>query len=242
MNSRCLILPANFFIAVLCCASFCAAQNKSPSPSPSPTPPTGESPDKVKIFTEEVVIPVSAYDDSGHLSVALEPQAIMVFEDDVRQTVRSIRRVPANVLLLLDTGGAPIQASIFRALQQAFPDSVFMPEQSSVPTMGVTIPFADPKNDVPAVARTRGATWRRSPFRNRGRATTATRDCSRSGSRLTRWGSRTSSTPISGSPSHGSTRSRTSSRRSTTTCSSFPGSSSCWPMTRARARRSWQDC
>ncbi len=106
MNHRCLTLPANFFVAVLCCASFCAAQNKSPSPSPNPTPPTGESPDKVKIFTEEVVIPVSAYDDSGHLSVALEPQAIMVFEDDVRQTVRSISRVPANVLLLLDTGGA----------------------------------------------------------------------------------------------------------------------------------------
>ena len=106
MNPRCLTLPTTFFIAVLCCASFCAAQNKLPSPSPSPTPPTGESPDKVKVFTEEVVIPVSAYDDSGHLSVALEPQAIMVFEDDVRQTVRSISRVPANVLLLLDTGGA----------------------------------------------------------------------------------------------------------------------------------------
>ena len=106
MNPRCLILPAIFFIAVLCCASSGAAQNKSLSPSPSPTPPIGESPDKVKVFTEEVIIPVSAYDDSGHLSVALEPQAIMVFEDDVRQTVRSIRRVPANVLLLLDTGGA----------------------------------------------------------------------------------------------------------------------------------------
>ena len=106
MNPRCLTLPAVFFIAAFCVASFCAAQNKSPSPSPSPTPPTGESPDKVKVFTEEVVIPVSAYDDSGHLSVALEPQAIVVFEDDVRQTVRSIRRVPANVLLLLDTGGA----------------------------------------------------------------------------------------------------------------------------------------
>ncbi|HXI24806.1 MAG TPA: VWA domain-containing protein [Pyrinomonadaceae bacterium] len=106
MNPRCLTLPAILFIAVLCCASVCAAQTKSPSPSPSPTPPTGESPDKVKIFTEEVVIPVNAYDDSGHLSVALEPQAIIVFEDDVRQTVRSIRRIPANVLLLLDTGGA----------------------------------------------------------------------------------------------------------------------------------------
>jgi len=106
MNPRYLILPVSFLIALICCASFCAAQNKTPSPSPSPTPPSGESPDKVKIFTEEVVIPVSAYDDSGHLSVALEPDAIVVFEDDVRQTVRSIRRVPANVLLLLDTGGA----------------------------------------------------------------------------------------------------------------------------------------
>ena len=58
------------------------------------------------MFTEEVVIPVTAFDDSGHLSAALEPQDILVFEDDVRQTVRSVRRIPANVLLLLDTGGA----------------------------------------------------------------------------------------------------------------------------------------
>jgi VWFA-related protein len=106
MNPRCLTLPAILFIAVLCLASLCVAQNKTPSPSPRPTPPADEAPDKVKVFTEEVVIPISAYDDSGHLSVALEPQAIIVFEDDVRQTVRSIRRVPANVLLLLDTGGA----------------------------------------------------------------------------------------------------------------------------------------
>jgi hypothetical protein len=97
MNPRWLNFLA-IFIAMLCFGSFCAAQDKSPSPSPSPTPPIGESPDQVKVFTEEVVIPVSAYDDSGHLSVALAPDAIMVFEDDVRQTVRSIRRVPANAL------------------------------------------------------------------------------------------------------------------------------------------------
>ena len=58
------------------------------------------------MFTEEVVIPITAFDDSGHLSAALESQDILVFEDDVRQTVRSVRRIPANVLLLLDTGGA----------------------------------------------------------------------------------------------------------------------------------------
>jgi VWFA-related protein len=105
MNTGCLSLPITLFVVMLClAASPCGAQ--TPSPTPTPTPPISESQDKVKVFTEEVVIPVTAYDDSGHLSAALEPQDILVFEDDVRQTVRSVRRIPANVLLLLDTGGA----------------------------------------------------------------------------------------------------------------------------------------
>lgn len=87
-------------ISALFFASFGLAQ----SPSPSPTPrSTVESQEKVKIFTEEVVIPVSVYDTSGH--AALESQDILVFENDERQEVRSVRRLPANVLLLLDTGG-----------------------------------------------------------------------------------------------------------------------------------------
>ena len=104
MNTRFLTLSITLFVVMLCLASSpCHAQ--TPSPTPAPTPPISESQDKVKVFTEEVVIPVTAYDDSGHLSAALEPQDILVFEDDVRQTVRSVRRIPANVLLLLDTGG-----------------------------------------------------------------------------------------------------------------------------------------
>ena len=105
MGTRCLTLAIFLSMAMLCLmASLCRAQ--TPSPTPAPTPPISESQDKVKVFTEEVVIPVTAYDDSGHLTAALEPQDILVFEDDVRQTVRSVRRIPANVLLLLDTGGA----------------------------------------------------------------------------------------------------------------------------------------
>jgi VWFA-related protein len=105
MNIRCLTLSITLFVVMLFLAvSPCGAQTSSPTPAP--TPPISESQDKVKVFTEEVVIPVTAYDDSGHLSAALEPQDILVFEDDVRQTVRSVRRIPANVLLLLDTGGA----------------------------------------------------------------------------------------------------------------------------------------
>jgi len=107
MNSRRLNLPNLLVLVVLCFAAApCTAQTTSPSPSPGSTPPINESQDKVKVFTEEVVIPITAFDDSGHLSAALESQDILVFEDDVRQTVRSVRRIPANVLLLLDTGGA----------------------------------------------------------------------------------------------------------------------------------------
>jgi VWFA-related protein len=73
--------------------------------TPQPTPPAAESQEKVKVFTEEVIIPVSAYDNSGHLSAMPEPNDVVVFEDDVRQEIRSIRRVPVNVLLLLDTAG-----------------------------------------------------------------------------------------------------------------------------------------
>lgn len=90
---------------ILITAAPAAGQVTLPTPSPKATPPA-DSQEKIKVFTEEVVIPVTAYDDSGHLSFALNPQDILVFEDDVRQEVRSIRRIPANVLLLLDTGGA----------------------------------------------------------------------------------------------------------------------------------------
>ena len=104
MRTRCLTLAIFLLLTMLCLtASLCDAQ--TPSPTPAPTPPISDAQEKVKVFTEEVVIPVTAYDDSGHLSAALEPQDILVFEDDVRQTVRSVRRIPANVLLLLDTGG-----------------------------------------------------------------------------------------------------------------------------------------
>lgn len=102
MAFRHLILPTLLFVVMLCLT---ASPGEAQTAAPSSTPPASDAQEKIKVFTEEVVIPVSAYDDSGHLSATLEPQDILVFEDDVRQTVRSVRRIPANVLLLLDTGG-----------------------------------------------------------------------------------------------------------------------------------------
>ena len=70
-----------------------------PSPEPSPTPET------VKVFTEEVRLPVVAFDSYGHYDPTLELDDILVLEDGVAQQLRSLRHIPANVLFVLDTGG-----------------------------------------------------------------------------------------------------------------------------------------
>jgi len=71
-----------------------------PQPSPSPTPE-----DSVKVFTEEVRLPVMAFDSYGHYDPTLELDDVLVLEDGVAQQIRSVRHIPANVLFVLDTGG-----------------------------------------------------------------------------------------------------------------------------------------
>lgn len=44
------------------------------------------------------------------------------------------------------SGGSPLPASVFSTLQKAYPDSLFIPEQSDLTTMSVAMPFSDPKN------------------------------------------------------------------------------------------------
>ncbi|MGH9882307.1 MAG: VWA domain-containing protein, partial [Pyrinomonadaceae bacterium] len=79
------------------------AQQPSPSPSPSPRTQTEEQ-EPVKVFTEEVRLPVIAVDQFGHYDPTVEPEDILVLEDGLAQQVRSVRRIPANVILVLDTG------------------------------------------------------------------------------------------------------------------------------------------
>lgn len=85
--------------------TFAATQSPSqepakPQPSPSPTPE-----ESVKVFTEEVRLPVVALDAYGHYDPTLELDDVLVLEDGVAQQLRSLRHVPANVLFVLDTGG-----------------------------------------------------------------------------------------------------------------------------------------
>lgn len=80
-----------------------AAARAQVKPKPSPTP-KSEDPDQVRVFTEEVRLPVAATDTYGHYDPTLEIDDVLVLEDGQPQQVRSIQHLPANVLLLLDTG------------------------------------------------------------------------------------------------------------------------------------------
>jgi VWFA-related protein len=76
-----------------------------PTASPTPAPTPGEPQDTVKVTTEEVRLPIFAYDDYGHFDPSLEMNDILVLEDGVAQEIKSLERVPGNILLLACTSG-----------------------------------------------------------------------------------------------------------------------------------------
>jgi VWFA-related protein len=81
------------------------AQEPRPVPSPSPEAVRPEEQEPIRTLTEEVQLTVTALDSQGRLDPTLQLADVLVLEDGVAQEIRSARRVPAHVLLLLDTGG-----------------------------------------------------------------------------------------------------------------------------------------
>jgi len=61
--------------------------------------------ERLRIVVEEVQLPVAAYDNYGHFDPSLMIDDLLILENGVPQEVRSVRHIPANVVLLLDTGG-----------------------------------------------------------------------------------------------------------------------------------------
>jgi VWFA-related protein len=98
-------LFVGIFVTAIAVAS---AQQPAPKASPSPTPEEKEAQEPVKVFTEEVRLPVVALDQFGHYDPTLVADDILVLEDGKPQQIRSVRNVPANVLIVLDTGGEAV--------------------------------------------------------------------------------------------------------------------------------------
>jgi VWFA-related protein len=110
VNDR--ILTASLALILnLAAACACAAQQPTPAntptqsgaPAPTATPAQDEQ-EPVKVYTQEVRLPVVAYDDHERFDPTLSTDDVLVLEDGVPQTVKSVRRVPANILLVLDMG------------------------------------------------------------------------------------------------------------------------------------------
>ena len=90
-----------FLKRFICCAAFLVFVSNSYAQQPAPKP---EEQDRIKIFTQEVILPIVAYDAYGHFDPSISPEDVLVLEDGVAQTVKSARRMPLNVLLLIDMG------------------------------------------------------------------------------------------------------------------------------------------
>lgn len=78
-----------------------AADAQSGRQKPSPT----QTPDEVKIVTEEVKLNVLAFDEDGKFFKDVTANDLVISEDNVLHQPQSVRRIPANVLIVLDTGG-----------------------------------------------------------------------------------------------------------------------------------------
>jgi VWFA-related protein len=93
---------------------------QQPSATPPNSPPTGkpardDQQEPIRVNVEEVQIPIAAFDTYGRLDPTVELNDLLILENGVRQEGRSVRRVPASVLLLLDTGGEINSAKNIRA-------------------------------------------------------------------------------------------------------------------------------
>jgi hypothetical protein len=73
--------------------------------SQQPSNPPAEEEKPVKVFTEEILLPVIASDERGRFDPGLTVDDVLVLEEGVPQQVRSVLRLPVNLLLLIDLGG-----------------------------------------------------------------------------------------------------------------------------------------
>ncbi|MBK8465932.1 MAG: VWA domain-containing protein [Chloracidobacterium sp.] len=88
-------------VFIFACAAFASAQ--SGRVQQTPTPPSGD--DTIKVSTEEIKLNVLAFDDKGNFFRDVTANDIVISENNILHQPASVRRMPANVLIVMDTGG-----------------------------------------------------------------------------------------------------------------------------------------
>lgn len=88
----------------------CVAANAQ---TPTPTP-IEEDDAPERVFSEEIKLNVSAYDLNGNFVGDVKKEDLVISEDGRLNQATSLRRIPANVLIVLDTGGEQKQVKRLR--------------------------------------------------------------------------------------------------------------------------------
>ena len=70
-------------------------------PTPTPTP----KEDIERVETEEIKLNVLAFDENGNFFRDVNEKDLVISENNVLHQPASVRRIPANVLIVMDTGG-----------------------------------------------------------------------------------------------------------------------------------------
>jgi VWFA-related protein len=93
---------ALILLALVCGTEFAAAQSGRVAPTVTPTP---RDDDTERVLTEEIKLNVLAFDDKGQFVKDVTPNDLVITENNILHQPESVRRLPANVLIVLDTGG-----------------------------------------------------------------------------------------------------------------------------------------
>jgi VWFA-related protein len=81
-----------------------AQSRRVPPPTPTPTP-TPREDDTERVDTEEIKLNVTAFSDSGEFVTDVRESDLVITENNILHQPSSVRRIPANVLIVMDTGG-----------------------------------------------------------------------------------------------------------------------------------------
>jgi len=88
--------------SILLFAAFAVAQSGRVQPKTTPTPPDD---DPVKVDTEEVKLNLLAFDERGQFFQGVTKDDVVITENNILHAPESLKRIPANVLIVMDTGG-----------------------------------------------------------------------------------------------------------------------------------------
>ena len=87
------------FLSIFLFGSVSAQSQRRPLPTPTPDG------DIVKVATEEIKVNALAFDEDGKFAPDLKAEDIVITDNNILHVPTSVRRIPASVLIVMDTGG-----------------------------------------------------------------------------------------------------------------------------------------